>query len=203
LTSRGIPEQRQAEILGFTHGNPLALSLLTDLYRLQPERYTVRHPDVVQALVRRLLDDVPTPLHRRALEVCGHLRITTEDRLADALMINDASALFEWLRSLSFMESGPTGVFPHDLTRDVIEADLKWRSPERYRQLHDDVRRGIVRQLQRGTIAERQSAFSDLLSCTATTRSCNRSTSGTGGHQHDQRNAMARHVTAVLVLRRH
>jgi hypothetical protein len=78
-------------------------------------------------------------------------------------MINDASALFEWLRSLSFMESGPTGVFPHDLTRDVIEADLKWRSPERYRQLHDDVRRGIVRQLQRGTIAERQSAFSDLL----------------------------------------
>jgi hypothetical protein len=33
LTSRGIPEQRQAEILGFTHGNPLALSLLTDLYR--------------------------------------------------------------------------------------------------------------------------------------------------------------------------
>ena len=163
LTSRGIPEQRQAEILGFTHGNPLALSLLTDLYRLQPERFTVRHPDVIQALVRRLLDDVPTPLHRRALEVCAHLRVTTEDRLADALMINDARALFEWLRSLSFMESGPTGMFPHDLTRDVIEADLKWRSPERYRQLHDDVRRGIVRQLQHGSTAERQSAFSDLL----------------------------------------
>jgi hypothetical protein len=163
LTSRGVPEPLQAEALGFTHGNPLALSLLTDLYRLQPERFTVRHPDVIQALVRRLLDDVPTPLHRRALEVCAHLRVTTEDRLAEALMINDASVLFEWLRSLSFIESGPTGVFPHDLTRDVIEADLRWRSPERYRKLHDDVRRGIVRQLQHGTIAERQAAFSDLL----------------------------------------
>ena len=163
LTSRRVPEPLQAEALGFTHGNPLALSLLTDLYRLQPERFTVRHPDVIQALVRRLLDDVPTPLHRHALEVCAHLRVTTEDRLADALMINDPSGLFEWLRSLSCIESGPTGVFPHDLTRDVIEADLRWRSPERYRQLHDDVRRGIVRQLQHGTTAERQTAFSDLL----------------------------------------
>jgi hypothetical protein len=163
LTSRGFPEPEQAEAMGFTHGNPLALSLLTDLYRLQPERFSVRHPDVIQELVRRLLDDVPTPLHRRALEVCAHLRVTTEDRLADALMISDASGLFQWLRSLSFIESGPTGVFPHDLTRDVIEADLRWRSPGRFRQLHDDVRRGIVRQLQHGSMAERQAAFSDLL----------------------------------------
>jgi hypothetical protein len=163
LTSRGVPEALQAEALGFTHGNPLALSLLTDLYRLQPERFTVRHPDVIQALVRRLLDDVPTPLHRRALEVCAHLRATTEDRLAEALMISDARELFDWLRSLSFIETGPAGVFPHDLTRDVIEADLRWRSPERFRQLHEDVRRGIVRQLQHGSTAERQMAFSDLL----------------------------------------
>jgi hypothetical protein len=163
LTSRGVPEPLQAEAVGFTHGNPLALSLLTDLYRLQPERFTVRHPDVIQALVRRLLDDVPTPLHRRALEVCAHLRVTTEDRLAEALMISDARELFDWLRSLSFIETGPAGVFPHDLTRDVIEADLKWRSPERFRQLHEDVRRGIVRQLQHGNTAERQTAFSDLL----------------------------------------
>jgi hypothetical protein len=81
LTSRGIPERQLDDILGFTHGNPLALSLLTDLYRLQPERFTVHHPDVIQELVRRLLDDVPTPLHRRTLEVCAHLRVTAEDRL--------------------------------------------------------------------------------------------------------------------------
>jgi hypothetical protein len=163
LTSRGVPGLEQAEVLGFTHGDPLALSLLTDLYRLQPERFTVDHPDIIQELVRRLLDDVPTSLHRRALEVCAHLRVTTEDQLAEALMISGASDLFGWLRSLSFIESGTTGMFPRDLTREVIEADLRWRSPERYRQLHDDVRRGIVRQLQHGSLAERQAAFSDLL----------------------------------------
>ena len=47
LTKIKVPEPLQAEALGFTHGNPLALSLLTDLYRLQPERFTVRHPDVI------------------------------------------------------------------------------------------------------------------------------------------------------------
>ena len=66
---------------------------------------------MIQALVRRLLDDVPTPLHRRALEVCAHLRVTTEDRLAEALMITDARELFDWLRSLSFIETGPRGCF--------------------------------------------------------------------------------------------
>src|SRR4029450_12962785 len=129
----------------------------------QPEPFTVRHPDVIQALVRRLLDDVPTPLHRRALEVCAHLRVTTEDRLSEGLLISDARGVFDWLRSLSFIETGPAGVFPHDLTRDVIEADLKWRSPERFRQLHEDVRRGIVRPLQHGNTAERQTAFPPLL----------------------------------------
>ena len=78
-------------------------------------------------------------------------------------MISDASELFAWLRSLSFIESGPAGVFPHDLTREVIESDLRWRSPERFRQLHDDVRRGIVRRLRHGSLAQRQSAFSDLI----------------------------------------
>ena len=97
------------------------------------------------------------------LEVCAHLRVTTEDRLAESLMITDARELFDWLRSLSFIETGPGGIFPHDLTRDVIDDDLRWRSPERFRQLHEDVRRGIVRQLQHGSTAERQMAFSDLL----------------------------------------
>ncbi|HJV13051.1 MAG TPA: hypothetical protein VJ625_04085, partial [Propionibacteriaceae bacterium] len=91
--------------------------------------FTVNHPDIIQELVRRLLDDVPTPLHRRALEVCAHLRVATEDQLAEALMISDAGDLFGWLRSLSFIESGATGIFPHDLTREVIEADLRLAQP--------------------------------------------------------------------------
>ena len=33
--------------------------------------------------------------------------------------------LFEWLRNLSFIESGPLGLFPHDLAREALVADLR------------------------------------------------------------------------------
>ena len=36
-------------------------------------------PDVVRALLERLIRDVPTPQHRRALEVCVLARVTTEE----------------------------------------------------------------------------------------------------------------------------
>ena len=39
--------------------------------------------------------------------------------------------LFEWLRGLSFVESGADGLFPHDLARDVLDADLRWRDRAR------------------------------------------------------------------------
>ena len=37
--------------------------------------------------------------------------------------------LFTWLRDLPFIEHGPRGVFPHDLAREVLDADLRWRDP--------------------------------------------------------------------------
>ena len=37
--------------------------------------------------------------------------------------------MFSWLRGLSFMEYGDYGLFPHDLAREVIDADLRWRDP--------------------------------------------------------------------------
>ena len=33
------------------------------------------------------------------------------------------------------MESGPEGVYPHDLARDALDTDLRWRDPDSYRQL--------------------------------------------------------------------
>ena len=46
--------------------------------------------------------------------------MTTEALLRDALEREDAHELFSWLRELSFMESGPDGVLPHDLARDAL-----------------------------------------------------------------------------------
>jgi hypothetical protein len=47
-----------------------------------------------------------------------------------------AHDLFNWLTTLTFIEKGTAGIYPHDLARDAIAAELHWRNPEWYRHLH-------------------------------------------------------------------
>ncbi|MCD6031982.1 MAG: hypothetical protein K0S78_4164 [Thermomicrobiales bacterium] len=166
LAARGVPDQWHHEALAFTHGHPLALSLVADVL-IHGDDLTAfdlaREPDVVRMLLERFVQHVPSPLHRRALEVCAHMRVTNEPLLAAALEAKEVADLFAWLRGLSFVEQGPQGLFPHDLVRDVLDTDLRWRNPEEYRRLHHRVRGAIVRQLQAAQGIAQQRAFFDLL----------------------------------------
>jgi hypothetical protein len=166
LAARGLLDERQDRVIGFTHGHPFALALVADLLSqgLDPgPLWLDREPDLVRTLLDRFVERVPTIRHRLALEVCAHLRVTTEEMLAVALGADDAPEVFDWLRGLSFMESGPQGLYPHDLARDVLETDLRWRNPEAYRQLHCSIRTAIVRRVQLTHGVEQQRAVSDLL----------------------------------------
>ncbi len=142
LERRHIPAEEYDEVLGFTHGHPLALSLVADLFaqrgdvHFQPEST----PDVVKTLLEQLVQKVPGPAHRAALEVCALVRVTTESLLASALKMPDAHDLFDWLRNLSFIESTPLGLFPHDLAREALVADLRWRNRDWYVELHNRLR---------------------------------------------------------------
>ncbi|MBZ0288399.1 MAG: ATP-binding protein, partial [Anaerolineae bacterium] len=117
LARRAVPPNQHSPILDFTHGHPLALSLVADVHsqrddvEFQPESV----PDVVKTLLAQFVQKVPGPAHRAALEVCPLVRITTESLLADMLDMPDAHELFEWLSGLSFIEGGQEGIFPHDL----------------------------------------------------------------------------------------
>ena len=93
-------------------------------------------PDVVRALLEGFVAGVPSSRHRRALEVVARARFTTEELMRAALDGDDAGELFAWLCGRSFVESGAYGVFPHDLAREVIDADLRWRDPALYEDLH-------------------------------------------------------------------
>jgi hypothetical protein len=86
--------------------------------------------------MEQFLDEASGPNQRRALEACALVRLTTESLLAALLQQPDSAALFEWLQSLSFVESEPGGLFPHDLAREAIAAGLRWRKPEWYETLH-------------------------------------------------------------------
>ena len=151
LSARGIPGDQHAAILAFTHGHPLALTLVADVLSRDGAPHTlgaVSHsahaplfepePDVVRALLERLTQDAPSAAHRLALDICVRMWATTEALLTDMLAGQDdadAHAIFEWLSQLSFIEQGPFGLFPHDLAREALDADWRWRNPEGFRQL--------------------------------------------------------------------
>lgn len=137
LRKRDIPEAHRQAILDFTHGHPLALSLVADVYAQRGiiERLPESAPDIVNTLLEQLVQKVPGPAHRSALEACALVRVTTEALLDSMLANPDVHELFEWLRGLSFIESRPGGLFPHDLAREALVADLRWRNPDWYAEL--------------------------------------------------------------------
>ncbi len=167
LATLQVPVSLQENVLSLTYGHPLALVLLADWLALEAagteEISLERAPDVIRLLVERFMRDVPTPLHRQALEACALARVTSEALLAEVLGEEAAPTLFAWLRGLSFIETGPAGLFPHDLVRDVLETDLRWRNPEAWRQLYRQVRGHLNRRFWNSSGLARQQAFADLL----------------------------------------
>jgi hypothetical protein len=168
LRGAGIAGARHDEVLELTHGHPLALSLLVDvLGQRGDDRATPLNlgsmPDVVAQLLETFLADVPSPTHRYALELVAHARFTTAGQLRDALGDERGNELFAWLRGLSFIECGPHGLFAHDLAREVIDADLRWRDPKAYAEVHRRVRRDVVARMTGGQGREQQRAFADFM----------------------------------------
>jgi hypothetical protein len=153
LSQRAVPAVLHDEALSFTHGHPLALSLIADVLTrpggdgVTPPHFSPEHaPNVVHALLERFMESVPDARHRAALEVCALVRSIDESFLASVLDEpepdengGDSDAvhqLFEWLRGLSFIEAGANGLFPHDSAREALLADLRWRNRDRYVELH-------------------------------------------------------------------
>jgi hypothetical protein len=149
LHACGVDPARVDKLVELAHGHPLGLSLLADVV-VRGGEATVDPltPDLVGTLLRRFVEIGPGGRHRRALETCSLARVTTETLLREVLELEDAHDLFGWLRELAFVESGPEGVHPHDLARDALEADLRWRDPDGYRQLVRRLRGYINRRLQ-------------------------------------------------------
>ena len=108
---------------------------------------------MIKTLLEQFVQKVPGPAHRAALEACAQVRVTTEALLARMLQQSDVFSLprddvsaqgvhemFEWLRGLSFIESSGEGLFPHDLARETLAADLRWRNPDWHKELHNRAR---------------------------------------------------------------
>jgi NACHT domain-containing protein len=171
LRCTGVAEEQQGWMLELSRGHPLALALLVDVLAQRQAAAQAdvgpldlgAAPDVVAQLVESFLAGVPSSRHRLALECAAHARLTTAGLLGTVFGDREGEELFSWLRGLSFMEYGQYGLFPHDLTREVIDADLRWRDPAAYRQVHVRVRRHLVKRASGSEGREHQRAVADLM----------------------------------------
>lgn len=143
LSRRGVPPELREQVLAFAGGHPLALRLAAEVAVTHDVSATASwRPslNVVETLLTQLIGETPSPLHRHALEICAHAQTTTEGLLR-AVLDCDPGPIFAWLRELPFIESDVRGLHPHDVVRDALDDDLRWRDPQGYeamhRQLHD------------------------------------------------------------------
>lgn len=171
LASRGIEPADHGTALDFAHGHPLALSLISDVIRARGVVTSFdpgREPDVVGQLLSLFVQSVPQERERQALEICAIARVTDEPLLRELLGAGEGSAVFAWLRSQSFVESGSRGLYPHDLAREVLLADASWRDFTAMRTLARRIYRALHARIAAAAPAARQRLLMDALYVTRT-----------------------------------
>ena len=175
LSQRGIPAEQTADVLDFTHGHPLALSLVADLFaereplaatptastplRFQPEAA----PDIIKVLLEHLVQKVPGPAHRVALEACALVRLTTQPLLSEMIGIPGCTRAIPLVAQSVVHGSGSAGSLPHDLAREALAADLRWRNPTWYAGLHPWARTYYLTHLQNSQSEEHRRVLFDLV----------------------------------------
>ncbi len=138
LQRRSIPADKIKAVVNYTHGNPLALSIVADMFDQysDPGFNPLSSPDIMKTLLEQFIQEVPSPAHKAALELFSLVNVGTEKLIEEVLGVQLAHELFNWITTLSFIEKGPAGIYLHEIARDTIAAELHWRNPEWYRHLH-------------------------------------------------------------------
>ncbi len=165
LSRRAIPVDDQQSVWEFTHGHPLALSLVADLYEQQGATTfaPVDSPDVIGLLVDRLAREAPSQRYRTALEASALVRVTNESLLAALLDDPEIHDVFAWLRELSLMDMEAGGIFPHDLAREALAHDVRWRKPDWYAVLHRRARAYYIGRLMQLDSREQRRLLTDYI----------------------------------------
>lgn len=165
LALRDVPADQYETIIQFTQGHPLALSLIADVFAQQPDFQFApeRALDVIQELVNRLIEGAPGPLHRQAVRVAALARVTTEELLAATVSETDAHGLFEWLKNMSFAYVSYRGLTLHELARQAIATDFRWRSPRSYEQTRRQISDYFGGLLESGSPRQQEEALKDYL----------------------------------------
>ncbi len=153
LALRGIDNAGFDRARQFARGNPLALALYSD----SMGRDEGLSDSLARSWHQRLVDSLEDSRQRAALEACCVVRHIDEPMLASMLRLehSEANFLFGWLASQSYIETGNSGLFPHDLLRQAFTGELRQRQPNRLIELgdraftyvHDRLEQGVENRL--------------------------------------------------------
>lgn len=137
LERRGIPSARRQPIQYFARGFPLALALAADWVERNPHADFSRGdaPELIHPMVEWLLEDIDDERQRQALEAGALVQYATEPLLAAMLELPNGSESFDWLARQHHVELHPQGLSVHDLVREPVVSELRWRDPQRYRAM--------------------------------------------------------------------
>ena len=166
LVRCGVAAAYHDEAMAFTRGHPLALALIADMLtrsdRFAPSRLD-SEPEIVRLLLETFVQKVPSREHRLALHACVTAWATTEALVASVLERSDVQDIFDWLARLPFIEHGPYGLFPHDLARDVVYMDFRWRDPDAAYRVTERVLGHLYERLDRSRGLEQQRVWFDAM----------------------------------------
>jgi len=139
LRRRGLKDPSLVEqIAQSATGNPLALSLSADMaLQLGTRNFPGSHERhmMIRSLVERLLREVDDPLLREMLEACAIVRQFDEPTLAAISGQAEVGPILAKVCQLSAVRAAEHGLMLHDDVRRAILEDLRWRNPERHREL--------------------------------------------------------------------
>ena len=155
LARCAVPDDGRPRLTRLGGGHPMTLALLADSASTAqlPDDLTDA-PDLVAALATHLVGEAPSEAHAQALALCSVSWLTGEDLLGMAIGAQ-AAQVWPWLESRPFITRGADGLYPHDLVREVLEADLRRRSPQRYREVVGIVHRHAIESLRSNDSATR------------------------------------------------
>ncbi|GAB7052982.1 ATP-binding protein [Catenuloplanes indicus] len=137
----GVAPQLRREMIAFAGGNPSVLALAARTVQTSGRDGDGWVPtlELLDRVVEACAGPFPSGTHRRALQAAAQSIVITEDLLR-AVVGDEAAAMFEWLRTQSFMHASPFGLLPNGAVRASVDAQLARRDPDGHRALHDRIR---------------------------------------------------------------
>jgi DNA-binding SARP family transcriptional activator len=139
-----------SEILAFARGNPLFLTVAAQHARSAATGRFELSSSVARPLIGRMTREIADRAVRKLLEAASLVRVFNQELLA-AMLGEDASGSFDALCELSFVRLVRRGARLHDLVRDSVAADLRWRAPQACQEMRQRAYLYLSRRAQSAT----------------------------------------------------